>query len=82
MAWDLNEKGDVRVCPLTGFQIGIFSGLAVAVRLDHARNPAELEKPSQSLQVGMSAAQAMRLAEDLIRAAETILRPPGDLEPS
>ena len=74
--WDTDERGDVKLCPVVGFQVAPAAETSVVVRIRFARKEEELRTGGEALQFVMTPTIANRLADDLRKAAERILSLP------
>jgi hypothetical protein len=67
--WSKDHDGAITVCPIAGYATAVFAGMGGVLRLEFVRSPDQLGKHHESLQLGMSLAQAKELGEALLRMA-------------
>ncbi|TDX64020.1 hypothetical protein EDE12_106166 [Methylosinus sp. sav-2] len=72
-ALELNEDGSVKTRPVLGWTITPVAGMSVLLRILYAETPAELKTGGQNLQVILTPAQALDLAQSLAKPAMHIL---------
>lgn len=76
MAFDVDEKGNIVVKPLMGWDIAPAMDMAVIARLIYADKPADVGREGQTLQLILTPPQALELAEVLQRAAHRLMSAP------
>ncbi len=76
MAWDTGTEGYVTLACLTGWQTAVLANAACGLRLESARAAGDAPP---ALQLALTPAQALALAEDLRRMATLATQrvPPG-----
>ena len=74
--FDLNENGEVKLQPLTGFAIAPVATIAVMLRIEYVESQAALEKGDRERkQFVLYPQEALNLAETLKRVAAPLLGP-------
>lgn len=74
--WDKQPNGNIRTCPLLGWDIATLP-MTGLVRFQYVESEQDLLQMSgRFLPVGMTAAQARALSEDLLRMAQHIEQQP------
>ncbi|QXX74262.1 hypothetical protein [Methylovirgula sp. HY1] len=73
--WITDEKGDVIVFSLTGYQMARAFEMCAALQLQFSR--AESETELRIVQLALTVPQLRALALDLIAAAEMLEKPPA-----
>ncbi len=74
--WVTNEAGRIILNPLVDYEIQLFHGAGICVRLSVADRSLEAGTPLGSVQLNLLPVQARALAESLRRAAEKAEKPP------
>lgn len=77
MQFDMDEKGIVKMCPLTGYGMAPVAGMACLLRLEFRRSAEQVEP--EAIQIVMSPKQATALCESMMRLVSHIDMsvPPG-----
>ncbi len=73
-AWVKDEKGDIVVFPLVGYETMVVESKALALRLPFMMRGDTQEQPSGNLQLIITAEGARELAQDILAAVEKIER--------
>ncbi len=71
-AWMKDEKGDIVVFPLVGYETMVVESKALALRLPFMLKGDTQERPSGNLQLIITASGARELAQDILAAVEKI----------
>lgn len=72
--WAKDERGNIIVCPLVGYEAAIAFGTGIAVRLEFVDQPVEPGSPILAVQLAMTPAQAEEFGRVLLQTAERIVR--------
>lgn len=76
--WDTNERGNVIVHPLLGYDTVVIAGLGIGLRLQLATDPAAPQTVSLVVPAAMTVEQAQELIGHLQLAVNEALKPPAD----
>lgn len=76
MELDRDENGMIVMCPLLGWTLVPTMEVALLLRLQYATTPEEVGTAGQSLQVVLSAQDALALAASMTRQAQYLLSQP------
>lgn len=75
--WEKDTEGNIKTCPLTGWDAFVPFGMGVGVRAHFVRTEAELLRAERHyLPLVMTPSQARELAQVLLRTAEAAERSP------
>ncbi len=75
MDWDSNERGNITVSPLMGFEMRVALGTGCCVRMVLAVHPGPPQGAATAVQVAMTLAQAQDFVLGLQRTIDQILAP-------
>jgi hypothetical protein len=76
MTFTTDDEGNVKLNPVTGWEIGRVAGVALALKLEYVSSPNQLESHamiSDSIQFVLTAEEALELAEVLKRHGTELL---------
>lgn len=74
--WTLNDEGNVKLAPVTGYTIAMFYDQVIALRVEFARSDDQLLAGDfEAEQVVMTPAQALLIGQALVERAELAMRP-------
>jgi hypothetical protein len=74
--FDLDENGEIKLQPVTGFTIAPVATIAVLLQIEYVENQTALEtQDTERKQFVIYPQQALEIAEALRRAAEPLLGP-------
>ena len=73
MTFERNDRGDIAASPLLAFTAAPASGIAIVVRLEFARTPAQIERGGEVVQLYVTPKQARDLCEVLLRLADHVV---------
>lgn len=71
-----DAQGNIILRPVTGWTTATIAGISVLLAIQYSDSLENIEKP-QSLQLGLTAQQALELAETLTKQANRLLLRPG-----
>lgn len=71
-AWDKDDKGDIIIHPLVGYETMIVESRALALRLPFMIKGDVQTKPSGNLQLIINPADARQFAHDILAAVDKI----------
>jgi hypothetical protein len=82
MEWDVDAQGNIIWQPIRDFHVAPAADTVVLVRIECSETPPEYSPKLESVQLGMTPAVALQLAEDLRKTAEHILSLRGAGKPN
>ena len=74
--WETDERGDLILYPVVGFESAPLAQSSVFLQVRFARDDTQIASGAESIQFVLSPKVARVLATDLLRLADALERPP------